>query len=321
MNAPATRWLLTLGYDGGSYHGWQAQRSTTLPTVQNRLETALSRFNNAPTHATAAGRTDRGVHALAMSVHTDLTQKLATQEPAPAKAHAHRRRVRNAVNYFLKKQHENIAVIDARRVRNDFHARHSATARTYAYRISEGEIPQILDRNRTWLSRSLLDADAMHRAAQRFLGEHDFSAFRDPLCTAPSPVRRVLDIEVQRHPPRRTHQSLFPIDEKEEIIFTITANGFLQKQVRKMAALLVAIGNGSARSEDITSALGSRDRRYGLRSLPAHGLYFVKAHYPDAWLVDPLTDPLTDSLTDSLTDPITDVAATTPDPTHPSACQ
>ncbi|MBI3707520.1 MAG: tRNA pseudouridine(38-40) synthase TruA [Proteobacteria bacterium] len=243
------RYKLTIEYDGTPFVGWQRQNNG--PSVQAALEQALHRFCGETVMTYAAGRTDSGVHALGQVVHFDLTKDW------PAET------VRNALNYHLRPQP--IAVLASEAVPAIFHARSSAKARRYVYRILNRHAPPTVTRNRVWHVHVPLDAGAMHEAAQALLGMHDFSTFRGSYCQAKSPVR--------------TLDRLDAVRSGEEIRVEAQARSFLQHQVRNMVGSLRLVGEGKWTTADLAAALAARDRTKGGPTAPPDGLYLVEVLY------------------------------------------
>ncbi|HSN72884.1 MAG TPA: tRNA pseudouridine(38-40) synthase TruA, partial [Steroidobacteraceae bacterium] len=211
----SARIAIGIEYDGTAYNGWQRQRTGL--GVQARLEEALSEVANEPVEVTCAGRTDTGVHASGQVAHFDS------------------RAVRSERGWLLGANSnlpDDICVTWVKPVAADFHARYSATARRYRYRILNRLVRSALYRRRAWWVHRDLDDRRMHRAAQALLGEHDFSAFRAAGCQASHAVREVTDIRVSR--------------DGDWVSLDITANAFLQHMVRNITGTLVAIGSGDA---------------------------------------------------------------------------
>jgi tRNA pseudouridine38-40 synthase len=244
-----TRVAVGLEYDGTAYSGWQHQPHAR--TVQGELERAFARVAAHPVELTAAGRTDAGVHALGQVAHFD-TSAVRTERAWVLGANSEAR--------------QDVRVLWACAVASDFHARHSALSRTYRYLILDAPIRPSLDRHRVCWSRRPLDADAMHRAAQVFAGEHDFAAFRAAECQSRSTVRRVLAIEVAR--------------EGALVALTVRANAFLHHMVRNIAGALLAVGTGDRDLEWVRAALDSRDRTRAGVTAPPQGLYLTSVEYP-----------------------------------------
>ncbi len=245
------RFHLILEYDGTPFVGWQKQ-ATDL-SVQEALENAGEALSGAPAASVAAGRTDAGVHALAMSVHIDLAKDF----PADT--------VRDGLNAHLGTLP--IAVISAHKVSEDFHARFSCIGRQYFYRIAERRSPPALDAGRVWHIPYPLDAGAMQEAAQCLIGEHDFTSFRASLCQAKSPVKTLDRVEIFRA--------------RDEIILRFAARSFLHNQIRSLVGSLERVGAGKWAVGDMQKALEAKSRSACGPVAPAHGLYFEKALYPD----------------------------------------
>jgi len=243
------RIALGIEYDGTGYNGWQRQRTGI--GVQQLVEDALTRVANHTVEITCAGRTDSGVHATAQVVHFDT------------KAERSSRGWILGINSNLP---DDISICWAQQVSDDFHARFSAVSRSYRYQILNRLIRPALERHRVWWIYEPLDASRMHDAAQRLLGEHDFSAFRAAGCQASRPVREIRNIAVRR--------------DGDRITLEITANAFLQHMVRNITGTLAAIGKGEESLAWIDEVLKSRDRKRGGIAAPPHGLTFVGVDYP-----------------------------------------
>jgi tRNA pseudouridine38-40 synthase len=243
------RYRLTLEYDGGPYHGFQAQGG--LPSVQASLERAITAFCGERATVFAAGRTDTGVHASGQVVHIDLER-----DWPPAT-------VQNALNAHLVE--EPIAVLDAAKAPDGFHARFSARRRVYLYRILNRRAPPALERGRVWHVKKPLDADAMHAAAQALVGHHDFTTFRDAGCQSKSPMKTLDLAAVSRA--------------GEEVHLTFASRSFLHRQVRSMAGSLAEVGAGRWSAADLKAALEAKDRKACGPVAPADGLCLVAVEY------------------------------------------
>lgn len=243
------RYKLLLEYDGSRFVGWQTQANG--PSVQSALEAAILSFCGEEARVHAAGRTDAGVHALGMAAHFDLAA------PRPIE------RIEGALNFYLCQQ--GIAVLGAQEVPDDFHARFSAIRRTYLYRIINRRAPLTLDRGKAWQVLAPLDDEAMHEAAQRLVGKHDFTTFRHAQCQAASPVKTLDHLVVER--------------DGAEIFIHAAARSFLHHQVRSMVGTLKLVGEGKWSADDVTRALQARDRAACGPTAPPDGLYFVAADY------------------------------------------
>jgi len=247
------RYKLVIEYDGGPFSGWQRQADQ--PTVQGAIEAAVTRFSGEDARLTCAGRTDTGVHAIHQVAHLDLTKDWRTDT------------VRDAINAHLRPHP--VALLSAEIVPTSFNARHSAIRRHYRYRILNRRSPAALTRAHVWQVHWPLDPEAMHRAAQRLVGLHDFSAFRAAECQANSPVRTLERLDVAR-----ATMALH-----EEIVVTTCARSFLHHQVRAMVGTLMLAGCGRLSADDVADILASGEKRRCGPLAPAAGLTFVGVDY------------------------------------------
>lgn len=245
-----TRFALTLEFDGTPFAG--LQRQATAPTVQAAVEDAVRAVTGEDVTLHAAGRTDTGVHALAMRAHVDIGKDIAPF------------RLMEALNAHLRP--DPIAVLACETVSDDWHARFSCVGRAYEYRIANRRAPLTLEKDRAWQIGPALDAGAMHRAAQALVGQHDFTTFRSVQCQAASPVKTLDRLDVRR--------------EGEHVIVEAAARSFLHHQVRSMVGCLALVGMGRWQPGRIAEALAARDRQTLGLNAPPHGLYFVRALYP-----------------------------------------
>ncbi len=239
---------LGVSYRGTAYQGWQSQPGGR--TVQDRLEQALAQFLDAPVRVMCAGRTDAGVHALNQVVHLDCE---AQREPFSWL---------RGTNRFLP---EDIAVQWCLPVSEQFHARNSARGRRYVYVLRESPVRASLEAGLVGWSFRPLDEVALNVAAQRLIGEHDFTSFRSAECQAASPVKTLREIRVER----RGAYWRFEFD----------ASAFLHHMVRNIMGCLVAVGNGSRDADWLTAVLHSRDRSLAAPTFAADGLYFAGPYY------------------------------------------
>jgi tRNA pseudouridine38-40 synthase len=247
-----TRFALTLEYDGGPFVG--LQRQSDAPSIQQAVEDAV--FRTVAERATlhAAGRTDAGVHALAMRAHVDIGKPITPF------------RLMEALNAHLRPAP--IAVTDCAAVPEDWHARFSCTGRSYMYRIVNRRAPLTLERGRAWHVAQPLDAGAMHSAAQALVGSHDFTTFRSAHCQSQSPLKTLDLLAVQR--------------EGESVVIEAAARSFLHHQVRSMVGCLALVGMGRWTAADLAGALAAKDRAALGLNAPPEGLYFVAASDPEA---------------------------------------
>jgi len=245
-----TRFALTLEFDGTPFSG--LQRQSNGPSVHQSVEDALHRITGEAASVHSAGRTDAGVHALAMRSHVDIAKPF---DPF---------RLMGAINAHLRP--DPIAVTACEVVPDDWHARFSCTGRRYLYRIVNRRAPLALQRDRAWQVATPLDADAMHRAAQVLVGRHDFTTFRSVHCQATDPVKTLDLLNVERM--------------GEDVHIHAAARSFLHHQVRSMVGCLKLVGTGTWDAARLAAALAARDRGALGLNAPAHGLYFVEALYP-----------------------------------------
>jgi tRNA pseudouridine38-40 synthase len=246
-----TRWRLTVEYDGAPFMGWQRQDHG--PSIQQTLEEALRRMTGEQAAFTAAGRTDAGVHALAMSTHADIEREVTPH------------RLREGLNALVRPHP--ISVLGVEQVADDWHARFSCVGRRYLYRILNRRAPPALDAGKVWHIAAPLDVDAMRDGAGHLVGRHDFTTFRSAHCQSDSPVKTLDSVEVAKV--------------GEEIHVTAAARSFLHHQVRSMVGCLAMVGRGQWQPRDIRKALEARDRAALGFNAPPHGLYFVEAIYPE----------------------------------------
>jgi tRNA pseudouridine38-40 synthase len=243
------RYRLTLEYDGTPFVGWQRQDNG--PSVQGALEAAIEKLSGERVTVTGAGRTDAGVHALGQVAHFDLAK---TFEPG---------KIRDALNYHLRP--DPVSVLAAAEADEQFHARFSATARRYLFRILNRRSPPALEAGKVWHVSPKLDAEAMHAAAQFLVGQHDFTTFRAAECQAQSPVKTLDRLDVSQR--------------GEEIHIEARARSFLHHQIRSFAGTLKLVGEGKWQPRDVKKALDARDRAACGPVAPPEGLYLVRVDY------------------------------------------
>lgn len=254
------RIALGIEYDGSHYCGWQYQDHS--PSVQEKVEQALSKVAAHPVRVSCAGRTDTGVHALGQVVHFDTE----------AERELHAWVLGGNANLP-----EDISVLWAKAVPMDFHARFSAMRRRYRYVIFNRPVrPAILSGRVSWEYRPL-QLQAMQAAAKYLVGEHDFSSYRALACQAKSPQRILYHLDVSR--------------QGDLLFLDLEANGFLHHMVRNIAGVLMKIGAGEAAPDWAREVLELRDRTQGGVTASPHGLYFVTAYYPEHFSIPVLLPP------------------------------
>lgn len=245
-----TRFRLTIEFDGRPYFGWQRQENG--PSIQQAIEQAIHAITGETVAVHAAGRTDSGVHAAAMTAHADIAKPFTPF------------RLTEALNARLRPQP--IAILAAETVPDDWHARFSCIGRRYRYRIVNRRPPLTFDNGLAWRIAPPLDADAMARAARLLIGKHDFTTFRSVQCQAKSPLKTLERLDVERI--------------GGEIHVHAAAPSFLHHQVRSMVGCLALVGLGRWSEHDLKAALDARDRQALGLNAPPDGLFFIGADYP-----------------------------------------
>jgi tRNA pseudouridine38-40 synthase len=245
-----TRFRLTVEFDGRPFMGWQRQAHG--PSVQAAIEAAILSITGETTVVHAAGRTDAGVHATAIAAHVDVTRDFTPF------------RLMAAINAVIRPHP--VAILACEVVPNDWHARFSCTRRRYRYRIINRRAPLTFDAGLAWRVSAMLDAEAMHSAAQRLIGLHDFTTFRSAHCQSTSPVKTLDRLDVRR--------------DGDEILCDVAARSFLHHQVRSMVGCLVMVGESKWSGDNLSAALKAKSRAALGFNAPPDGLYFVRAEYP-----------------------------------------
>jgi tRNA pseudouridine38-40 synthase len=243
------RYKLTIEYDGAPFVGWQMQENGL--SVQGVLTAAIAAFSGETVVVHGAGRTDAGVHARGQVAHVDLAKAWETDT------------VRDALNAHLRPHP--VAVLAAEVAAEDFDARFSARKRHYLYRIVNRRADLALERQRAWRIGRPLDAAAMHAAAQRLVGKHDFTTFRAAECQAKSPVKTLDRLDIAR--------------EGDDIRVHASARSFLHTQVRSMVGSLALVGEGRWSGDDLARALAAIDRAACGPVAPPDGLYLMQVDY------------------------------------------
>jgi tRNA pseudouridine38-40 synthase len=246
-----TRFAFTVEFDGRPFMGWQRQAHG--PTVQETIETAIMKVTGERAIVHCAGRTDAGVHGLAMRAHADIEKAITPF------------RLMEALNALMRP--DPVAIIACEVMPDDWHARFSCIGREYVYRIVNRRAPLTCEKGLAWQIPQPLDERAMAKAAALLIGKHDFTTFRSVQCQADSPIKTLDRLEVVR----RDHR----------LDVRATARSFLHHQVRSMVGCLALVGMGTWDVADMQSALDAKNRSALGRNAPPDGLYFVKAVYPN----------------------------------------
>ncbi len=251
---------LCLAYQGTAYHGWQRQEHH--PSVQQTVESALSKMANHEISVHCAGRTDAGVHATKQIIHFETSK--------------HRELFQwiKGTNAHLPRD---IRVLHASIVDDNFHARFSAIARVYHYVIYHQEIDSVFLKDRATHTRLPLDVDNMTKASLLLLGEHDFSAFRGSQCQSKTPVRTIHNIKLTQS--------------GDYLVITFKANAFLHHMVRNIVGSLLMIGHAKQTVVWLKDVLISKDRRCAGPMAPADGLYLSDVIYPEPYIFPSMPFP------------------------------
>ncbi len=249
---PLKRWKITIEYDGRDYSGWQRQEN--VPSIQQSIEEAITKFCQQEIVIHAAGRTDAGVHACGQVAHFDLDYG---ERPLSGFE------LLKAINAHLRPQP--ISILHAEEVSEDFHARYSAVNKMYRYLILNRPAPPTFQANQVWHIKKPLDAEKMHEAAQVLLGHHDFTTFRDSQCQAKSPLRTLDRLDIHR--------------EGDIIVIEAEARSFLHHQIRNFIGTLVLVGENKWTPNDVKVALEAKDRTKGGITAPAAGLYLFRVDF------------------------------------------
>lgn len=239
---------LTIEYDGRNYSGWQLQPRHD--SIQGRIEAALERIFAAPVRVFGSGRTDAGVHARGQVASISIPRPFDATE------------LQRALNSILP---ADIVVLDIAVAPDDFDPRRAARSRVYEYRVLNRQVASAFDYRYSWLVRDRLDLAAMNRAAQIFVGDHDFAAFRSLGTEVRTTIRRVISSEWTRA--------------GDVLVYRVEANSFLRHMVRAMVAAMIDVGRGKLTRDQIATILAGCDRGAAPANAPPGGLYLVEVRY------------------------------------------
>jgi tRNA pseudouridine38-40 synthase len=245
------RFKLTIEYDGTGLAGWQRQVEEM--SIETLLADAVEKLSGARSEVVGAGRTDAGVHAAGQVAHVDIDKDISAYN------------VMHGINYHLAPLTQQVIVIKAEAVDDKFHARFSASLRSYRYRIINRQARLALERDRAWHIPETLNVETMQLAAKLLIGHWDFSSFRSSACQSKSPMKTLDRLDIIR--------------EGEEITVFAEARSFLHHQVRNMVGSLRMVGNGKWPEHRISDLLKAKDRRQAGETAPACGLTLVNVSY------------------------------------------
>ena len=257
-----SRIALGIEYDGSEYYGFQRQKSTE-QTIQGNLENSISKVANHSIKTFCSGRTDAGVHAFMQVVHFDTESRRSTREWV------------RGINSYLP---HDIKVLWSKELDETFHARFSATHRSYLYRILNNQTPSALWSKRSLFVPQKLDIRAMRAASKYLIGEHDFSSFRGSGCQSNSPVRTIEDIKIKK--------------KNNFITFELRANAFLLHMVRIIIGTLLMVGKREIKPVEMKNILNEKDRRISGKTVSSSGLYFLGPKYPAKYQLPDFEDNL-----------------------------
>jgi len=245
---------LLLQYDGTDFHGWQTQANVR--TVQGELTRVLSLLDDRAVSVHGSGRTDAGVHAAGQVANVHLQREMSPDK------------LRNAINGNLE---ADVRVLSVEVVPDDFHARFSATGKTYGYRVVNGSVMSPFWRRYAIHESRQLDIEKMSRGANLFIGEHDWTAFSAADSDAESRVRTLKELNVA--------QRFDDCGRSNRIEFTVSADGFLRYMVRSIVGTLLAVGRNEIDEETVERAIKEGDRSLAGPTAPAHGLTLLSVQY------------------------------------------
>ncbi len=239
---------LTIEYDGKDYNGWQKQPNKL--NIQGEIEKAIETVTGKKVELIGSGRTDAGVHAFAQVANFKIDSDFPIEKIAIA------------INSQLK---TSIRIQKAEEVEENFHSRYHCHKKTYSYIIDNSEQGTAIYRNYTYHVPQPLDVEAMQKAANYLVGEHDFSSFKSSGTSSKSSVRTIYEAKV--------------LKEQERVVIMLTGNGFLYNMVRIISGTLVEIGKGEKKPEEMKKILEAKDRSLAGKTLPAQGLFLMSVSY------------------------------------------
>ena len=244
-----TNYRMLIAYDGTRYMGWQKQGDTE-NTIQQKIEQVLRRLTGEDTDVHGAGRTDAGVHAKGQCAQFRLEKELPPEE------------IRAYLNRYLP---DDIGILSVSFAAPRFHSRYNASAKVYRYRIGLDMSRHVFDRRYLTRHEGALNVAAMRKAAEYFVGEHDFRSFCGNPHMKKSTVRRIFSIDLE--------------ESEDELDLVFTGEGFLQYMVRILCGTLIEVGEGLRAQDDMPGILDALDRRAAGRTAPPEGLVLEEVRY------------------------------------------
>ncbi len=244
------RYQILIEYVGTSFIGWQAQKKGR--SIQNTVQSTLSKLLKQKIILYGSGRTDSGVHALEQSAHFDVKNKIKNIN-----------KIIKSLNFFLNKKM--ISIIKIKKKENNFHARYSAKERIYIYLIQNRFSPSAINKDKEWHIRKKLDINLIKKGSKKLIGTHDFSTFRAANCSAKSPIRTINEILVSKS--------------KNRIKLKFKSKSFLKNQVRSMVGCLKYLGEKKWSLKKFENIIIKKDRKKVAPPAPACGLYLEKIIY------------------------------------------
>ena len=244
------RYQILIEYDGTSYVGWQIQKKGK--SIQKTIQSTLSKLLKQKIKLYGSGRTDAGVHALEQSAHFDVKNKIQNID-----------KLIKSLNFFLN--HKKISIINIKKKKINFHARHSAKERTYLYIIQNRLSPSTLNKDKEWHIKKKLDIDLIKKGAKNLIGTFDYSTFRSSSCQAKSPIRTIKSIKIR--------------SSKNKIEIEFKSQSFLQQQVRSMVGCLKYLGEKKWDLKTFDKVFKSKKRTLCAPPAPPEGLFLTKVTY------------------------------------------
>ena len=244
------RYQILIKYVGTPFIGWQIQKKGK--SVQKIIQSTLSKLLNQKIILYSAGRTDREVHAIEQSAHFDVKNKIQNID-----------KLIKSLNFFLN--HKRISIINIKKKKINFHARHSAKERTYLYIIQNRLSPSTLNKDKEWHIKKKLDINLIKKGAKKLIGTFDYSTFRSSSCQAKSPIRTIKSIKIR--------------SSKNKIEIEFKSQSFLQQQVRSMVGCLKYLGEKKWDLKTFDKVFKSKKRTLCAPPAPPEGLFLTKVTY------------------------------------------